>query len=263
MKFEFKKIKNNTLAGVILHAILASVALLLLAIFYFYVYLPGSTNHGETITVPDVEGKSISELETELEKRMLRFEISDSSYSEKHPPQTVLKQYPHAGAKVKEGRKIYLTVNNNQPPSVPVPDLIDGSVVNADAVLRSVQLKRGNIKLVSGPFNVVKEMYHKGERIMPLKTRVPKGSVIDLVVMDGGSNEEPTPNVMGYSFEDAKFTILGSNLTVGNITLVGDTTNGVVIKQMPDEGENIKVGDAVDIWIGQPETTLDDNDQFE
>lgn len=261
MKFEFKKLKTNTLAGVFLHLFLALGVLLLLALLYFYVYLPKSTNHGESITVPDIEGKNISELDVVLGKRLLRYEVNDSSYSADYPPLTVLKQYPQAGAKVKEGRKIYVSINRIQPPSVPVPNLIDGSVVNADAVLRSNQLKRGHIELVPGPFNVVKEMRYKGTKIEP-STRVPKGSVIDLVVMDGGSSEEPTPNVIGYSYEDAKFTILGSNLTIGNVRLQEDTTglNAVVLKQKPQAGKNIKVGDAVDLWIGRPGSIVEDEE---
>lgn len=259
MKFEFKNLKSNTPAGVLLHLVLAAGTLLLLAIIFFYVYLPSTTNHGETITVPNIEGKSLSELEVELKKRLLRFEVSDSSYSTDFGPLTVLKQYPQAGSKVKEGRKIYLTINRTQPPSARVPNLIDGSVVNADALLRSNQLKRGTITLIPGTFNIVKEMHYKGNKIAP-NAFVPKGSVIDLVVMDGGSTDEPTPNVLGYSYEDAKFTILGSNLTIGKVQLLGDTTNGVVVKQMPEEGENIKVGDAVNLWIGKPGIPVNDKD---
>lgn len=263
MKIQLNKFRKNSLAGVLLHLVLAGGTLLLLAIFYFYVYLPKVTNHGESITVPDIEGKSISEIETELERKSLRFEVNDSTYSPDFPPHTVIKQYPHPGAKVKEGRKIFISVNRVNPPSVPVPNLIDGSVVNADAVLRSNQLKRGRIELVPGPFNVVKEMRYKGQKIGPT-TRVPKGSVIDLVVMDGGSREEPTPNVTGYSFEDAKFTILGSNLVVGNVELLIDTmrTKAVVVKQMPEPGENIKVGDAVDLWIGEAGSAPDDEADY-
>ena len=262
MKIKLTKFKNNSLAGVLLHLLLAAGTFLLLAVFYFYVYLPNVTNHGESITVPDIEGKLVSEIEAELKRKSLRFEVNDSTYSPDYPPHTVIKQYPHPGAKVKEGRKIFISVNRVNPPSVPVPNLIDGSVVNADAVLRSNQLKRGKIELVPGPFNVVKEMRLKGEKIGP-GTRVPKGSVIDLVVMDGGSNEEPTPNVVGYSFEDAKFTILGSNLVVGDIKLLVDTmrTKAVVVKQLPAPGENIKVGDAVDLWIGELGTAPDDDEE--
>jgi eukaryotic-like serine/threonine-protein kinase len=261
MAFQFKKIRNNTLAGILLHLLLAGTVFILLAIFYFYIYLPRFTNHGETITVPNIEGQSLEEMEETLAKRSLRYEVNDSTYSDKHEPLTVIKQYPHAGSKVKEGRKIFISINRTTPPSVPVPNLIDGSVVNAEAVLRSNQLKRGKIELIPGPFNIVKEMKYKGAIIEPLK-RVPKGSVIDLVVMDGNNGIMTTPKMVGYSYDEARFTILGSNLTEGNIILIGDTLQQkpVVIKQNPPPGENIKVGDPVDLWIGAPGTEINDDD---
>ena len=43
-----------------------------------------------------------------------------------------------------------------------------------------------------------------------------------LVVMDGGSVYLPTPNVLDYSYEDAKLNLIGSNLNL-NVTLVGET----------------------------------------
>jgi beta-lactam-binding protein with PASTA domain len=254
MKIDFKKFKRDTLAGVLLHLGLAVLGFLVVALIFFYAYLPGTTNNGETITVPDIEGKSLSELEVELEKRLLRFEVSDSSYSEEHPPLSVLKQYPHAGAKVKEGRKIYVTVNRTQPPTVPVPNLIDGSVVNAEAVLRSNQLKRGKIRLVSGPFNMVKEMLYKGAKIAP-GTRVAKGSVIDLVVMDGGGGPQPMMDLRNTPLDEAKMIIEGNFYVLGEVHPVGDTTGGVIIQQIPAPGDIIKVGDAVEVWIAKPGTS--------
>ncbi len=264
MAFDFKKLGGNTLAGVSLHLLLAVATFILLAIFYFYVYLPGATNHGETITVPNIEGKSLDELQAVLENRSLRFEVSDSSYSEKYEPLTVIKQYPHAGAKVKEGRKIFVSINRANPPTVPVPDLIDGSVVNADAVLKSNQLKRGKIELVPGHFNTVKEMKYQG-RVIPPQTRVPKGSVIDLVVMTGNAKAYPAPDLVGMEYEDAKFMILGMSLNLTDPTLVGDTLQRkpVVLKQKPAPGENMMAGDLVELWIGAPGTDMPDEDNDE
>jgi beta-lactam-binding protein with PASTA domain len=262
MKFDFKKFSRDTFGGILLHIFLAFVLLVVLSILYFYVYLPSTTNHGESITVPNVEGMPLSQLEDELGKRTLRYEVDSSSYSSEHPPLTVFKQYPQAGAKVKEGRKIFVSINRMQPPTVPVPNLIDGSVVNADAVLRSNELKRGRIELVSGPFNVVKEMKYRGRKIEP-NTVVPKGSVIDLVVMDGGNGPIEAPNVVGMTVEDAKIPILGMNLNMGDIILVGGDTTGqhaVILKQKPTAGENIKVGDVVDLWVGKPGSSIDDED---
>jgi len=262
MKFDLRKFKKDTLGALLFHCLLAGGMLLVLCLLYFFAYLPSTTNHGETITVPSIEGMQISQLEDFLIKRNLRYEVNDSSYSSEYPALTVLKQYPQAGSKVKEGRKIFISINRISPPTVPIPALVDGSVVNADAVLRSNELKRGRIELVAGPFNVVKEMKYQGKKIEAGQL-VPKGSVIDLVVMDGGSSSFDAPDYTGLNLEDAKVIIFGSNLNIGSITLVGDTTGGeaIVLKQKPEPYENIKVGDVVDLWIGRPGTPVSEEDE--
>ncbi|HEY9046041.1 MAG TPA: PASTA domain-containing protein [Ohtaekwangia sp.] len=256
MKFSLGKFTPNTLGGILLSLALALSIIVVLIALYFFIYLPKVTNHLESITVPNIEGMKVSELEDFLLTKDLRYEISDSSYSSKYPPLTVLKQYPHPGAKVKEGRKIFISVNRIDAPTVPLPNLIDGSVVNADAVLTSNELKRGRIILVAGPFNVVKEMKYKGAHIEP-NVRVPKGAVIDLVVMDGGNGRGfPMEDMTGQDFEDAKVYILGANLNVGTVKVIGDTVGitPVILKQIPEPGETIKAGDVVDLWIGAPGT---------
>lgn len=261
MKFSFSSLKANTVGGLLLHLFLAAGIFILLCVFYFYAYLPHVTNHGESITVPSIEGLPITRVEDFLSSHDLRYEVNDSSYSADYPPLTVLKQYPAAGAKVKENRKIFVSVNRKKPPTVKMPNLIDGSLTNAEAVLRGSELKRGKIRLVRGPFlNVVKEMQIDGNKVVP-GVLVPKGTMVDLVVMDGGSNKLPTPNVLGFSYEDAKVNILGSNLNIGEIALVGDTADGVILKQMPTPGEIIMVGDVVDVWIGKEGTEIPEEEE--
>jgi len=261
MKVLFQKFTKDTLGGVLLHFGLALILLLILALLFFFVYLPSVTNFGESITVPNIEGMQVSQLDEFLLKKDLRYEVNDSSYSAEYPPLTVLKQYPHAGAKVKEGRKIFISLNRINPPTVPVPNLVDGSVVNAEAVLRSNELKRGRIQLVSGPFNIVKEMKLKGVKVDP-GTRVPKGSVIDLVVMDGGKANGEMFDLVGQELEDAKFVLLGYFYNF-EINVVGDTLGEppVVLKQKPEPGENIKVGDIVDLWVGKPGTEVPEDEE--
>lgn len=263
MSFNLKKY-TATLGGLLVSIALTVGVVLLCMVIYFYIYLPAITNHGETITVPGIEGMKLEELEDFLVKRNLRYEVNDSSYSESYEPLTVLKQYPAAGSKVKENRVIYISLNRVKPPTVPMPNLVDGSLINAEAVLRGNELKRGRIALVRGPFlHLVKEMKYMGQTIEP-GTRIPKGSIIDLVVEDGGSNSVSAPDVLGYTLEDAKIPIFGSNLNIGKITVVGDTLGAdlvVVLKQKPAAYENIKVGDIVDLWVGKKGTLVPEEDE--
>lgn len=262
MSLNLKKY-TSTLGGILISIAVTSGTAMLLMIIYFYIYLPTLTNHGESITVPNIEGMQITELEEFLGTRNLRYEVDDSSYSDKFAPLSVLKQYPPAGANVKENRVIYISLNRITPPTVPLPNLVDGSLINAEVQLRSNELKRGRIQLVRGPFlHVVKEMKFKGEKIEP-GTRITKGSVIDLVVYDGGSNSLPSPNVIGLSLEDAKVLIFGSTLNI-DIEVVGDTLGTeevVILKQKPEPNENILVGDIVKVWVGIVGTPLPEEDE--
>ena len=77
--------------------------------FIFYIYFPIKTNHGDTITVPNLVGMELNEIDEFLSDRDLRYEIlEDSSYSSEYPPYTILQQNPSENEKVKENRKIYL-----------------------------------------------------------------------------------------------------------------------------------------------------------
>lgn len=265
MKIDFKKL-TTTLGGLLTNVAAAFLIGLMLLLFYFYLYLPAATNHGETITVPSIVGMDMKELEEFLAKRNLRYEISDSIFSEEYPPLTILRQFPEPGSKVKQNRMIYVSLNRVTPPTVPMPNLIDGSLINAEAVLRGNELKRGKIELVRGPFlNLVKEMRYQNEKILP-GTRIPKGATIDLVVEDGGSNLVPMPDVLGYTLEDAKIPIFGSNLNLGHVTFVGDTTGHeakIVLKQKPPAHENIRVGDVVDLWVGKKGTPVPDEEEVD
>lgn len=259
MAFNLKKY-SSTLGGVLMSILVAIGSLFIIMILYFYVYLPQVTNHGETITVPNAVGMSFTELEDFLGNLDLRYEVSDSTYSGNQPPLTVMKQYPAAGAKVKENRVIYISLNQRMPPNVPVPNLIDGSLIDADAVLRSNELKRGKIELVRGPFQIVTGMKYKGHPIEPGE-RVPKGSVIDLVVMDGGKSCDDMISLLGKEWDEAILEIRGNNLNPDQPVVVGDTTGivSVVLKQKPEAGETICVGDIVTIWIGAAGTPVEDD----
>jgi eukaryotic-like serine/threonine-protein kinase len=242
--------------------------IMLLAIIYFYVYLPSVTNHGESITIPDLKGMSVEELEVFLKDHDLRYAVNDSAYSSEFPPLVVLRQFPQPGAQVKINRVVYVSLNRVTPPTLPIPDLVDRSLVNAEVVLKSVELKRGKILYVPSPFrNLVKEMRYEGKEIKA-GTRITKGAIIDLVIGDGNGPADFTiGNLIGDSFETAKFKLMGWNLHLGNIQIpVGVDTTGVepfVYKQLPAKGDSVRVGDPVDLWIGpkgytEPEETEGD-----
>lgn len=265
MKISFP-IESNTLKGLLIHIILAIVIITGSVIFFFYSYLPSYTNHGESVTVPNLEGIHMDELDDFLIKRNLRYEVNDSSYSEEFAPLTILKQYPKPGSRVKESRKIFVSVNRVNPPTVPVPELVERSLRNAEAVLKSNELKRGTITYRPSQFlNLVLEMSKEGK---PLEVgdRIEKGSTIDLVVGDGCSDcSFDTPNLMGNDFEIARLIIIGSNLEIGLITVEGDTTGQetVIVRQEPEAGNSVSNGAVINLWIGPKPDSEEENSDTE
>lgn len=257
--------KTSSVRGLLLSLAITVGFVLVMSVVYFYIYLPAATNHGESITVPDLTGMNVQEMDSFLIQHELRFAVNDSSYSSEYPPLTVLRQYPQAGSQVKLNRIIYVSLNRVSPPTLPLPDLVDRSLVNAEVVLKSNELKRGRIYYEPSPFrNLVKEMRHEGKKIEPA-TRITKGSIIDLVVGDGNGPADFTiGNLVGDPFETAKFKLMGWNLHLGTIQYPIDVdTTGMdpfVYKQYPPVGDSVRVGDPVDLWIGpkgykEPEET--------
>ncbi len=252
-------LRSNTLGAMLANVGLALGIVLVIAIAYFYVYLPGSTHHGEVVVVPDLLGKDIYSVDQALTPLKLRYEVGDSSYSPDSPPLTVLAQVPKAGHEVKENRKIYLTVNRRSPPTLPLPNLFGeggaGSLENAEAVLRSAELVRGRVIYRRSPnYHLIIEMRYNGRIIMP-GTRVPKGSTIDLVVGDGaGPRDFVVSSFLGLSYENALLRLANLSLHLGSVQIPEDVdTTGIdifVVRQSPEPGDSVSIGDPIDLWIG-------------
>lgn len=275
--------KVNSVKDVLVHLAIIVLLVVIVLVLFFYVYLPSTTNHGETVTVPDLEGIHLDDIDEFLTKRNLRYEIlKDSGYTAEYAPFTILNQHPAPGSKVKESRKVFLTLNALNPPKVKMPNLVDGSVKNAQLVLQSYGLERGNIKYVPDlAQNAVLEQNYEGKSI-EAGTFIPKGSKIDLVVGDGlGNTVLEVPDVNGMDLEEAEFIIVGSGLKLGSILFQDAQQAGkdarevldnavpgeryVVVKQNPTSERKVRIGVEVDIWLkvqdNQHDSILDEEEE--
>ena len=242
----------NSIKDVLIHLVIIIVLGVAIFLVFFNVYLPKVTQHGETITVPNLEGVAYAQLDEYLTARNLRYEVNDSTFTTEYPPLTVMKQHPKPGAQVKENRKIFIALNAENPPLVKAPRLIDSSVKNAQLVLQSFGLELGEIEYKPDlAANAVLEQHFNGKPIEE-GTSIPKGSKIDLVVGDGkGEQTFETPNLMGMDLEEAEFVAKGSGLQMGEIRYekAADKTPNTVLRQIPPAGARARVGEIVDLWV--------------
>ncbi len=235
--------------------IVAVIAVLFLG--FFFVYLPYTTNHGQTITVPDVSKLSMDEMRNILNDRNLRYEVTDCTFVAGAQPLTIIEQYPRANAKVKEDRKIYLKVTKRVAPMVAMPLLVDMIDRSAVRMLESMGLQEGERTYVPdvAKNSVLRQLYNGRE--IAAGTPIPKGSKIDLEIGDGlGNTMFDIPNVVGLQLDEAEAAIRGSNLKIGTKISVDDPEKevGTVVRQRPEArpGERIRVGETMDLWVVGP-----------
>ncbi len=158
----------------------------LVLLFGFSKWMAATTNHDTFTEVPNLEGKKLEITKALLEERGLALgDIEYKDYNPDFPKESVVEQNPKAGAKVKEGRKIYLSVNKSEYRLVRIPNLKDKTQRQAESTLKAIGFKIG--KITYKPHfakNAVMSLSHKGKEIKA-NDKLPYTSVIDLVLGDG------------------------------------------------------------------------------
>jgi len=172
-----------------------ALVVFLVILYAFYRWLASTTNHDEFTEVPNLERKKLEITKGLLDERGLVLgDIEYKDYNPKFPKGAIVEQSPMAGSKVKEGRKIYVTVNKSEYRLVRIPNLKDKTKRQAESTLRAIGFKIG--KITYKPHfaeNAVLDLVHKGKKVKE-NDKLPYTSVIDLVLGDGKLNYGDKPS---------------------------------------------------------------------
>ncbi len=242
-----------------------AVAISLILLLGTFVWLKIYTHHGQSITVPDMTGLTVDEVDDVTVSRKLRYEVVDSVFSSEMPRGTVLKQNPKAHSKVKKRRKIFLTMNAVNPEMVTMPRLVGLSIRQARLALQNAGLTLGDIEYQPDyAINNVLQQMHR-DSVINEGTEITKGAVIDLVLGRGLSQETTqVPDLVGLMLEEASELIADYYLNIGAITYdesmenAEDSTRAFIWRQYPefDEFRRMNMGMEVDIWLSVDSTLL-------
>ena len=242
-----------------------AAALAIILLLGTLVWLKIYTHHGQAISVPNLAGLTVDEVDDVTSSRDLRFEIVDSVYSTDMPRGTVLKQNPKASTRVKKNRTIFLTLNAVNPEMVTMPRMVGLSIRQARLALQNAGLILGNIEYQPNFAinNVLQQM--QNDSVINEGTVISKGAVIDLVLGMGLSNEDTrVPDLVGTNLETTREIIADFYLNIGAITYdesmldEEDSTNAFIWRQYPeyDEFRRLNMGMEVDIWLSIDSTLL-------
>ena len=258
----FKFITHRPLWANILVGIIIAVILF----FVFIFSLNWFTHHDQSMTVPQVTGKSFEAARELLEKEGFEVEIQDSIYVDTTKPMQVLKQVPEPDEQVKVNRTVYLTINRSDPPMVEMPNLVGYSYRSAEMALKNSNLRVGDTSFKADfAKNAVLEQHYNGS-IIPAGTKIRMGSKISLVLGDGvGDRQFVVPSLIGMTYSQAKSMLEAHGLAFGAIIAqnIEDTTNAYIYQQRPERYDDekrfryIRSGQLMDIWLQKDKPITD------
>ncbi len=178
------------------------------------VIMPKYIRHGDVHYMVNVIGKSLKYSQKILISEGYKSLISDTLYTAKFQPGTIVDQYPLPNTRVKQGRTVRLKVA--QPDKmVPIPDLIGMSLRSAELALNQNGLavdtvyKEYNSDVPSG--NVTWQ-YPKGGDLLN------RGMGIHMTISLGvPPNFFQVPNVFGLSKKKAERDLQKAGFKIGKI----------------------------------------------
>ena len=246
-----KGILSNWIVRNLLLAVALVVGLLILA----QVGLSLVTHHNRTVTVPDFTNMTVAEAQHVAREGHVGVKVTDSVFVRRLGAGVVYRQSPKAGATVKKGRSIFLTINSIVPRKVVMPNLIGYSLNEARAELNNRGLSLGKLSYQQdiATNNVLRQTV-RGRNVRA-GDLVISGSDVDLTL--GLAREErPTvvPRVIGQKYVSAVDALHDRYLNVGRVRFdsdvrtYADSVNAVVYKQ-DGLGQTRTYGSAINLYL--------------
>lgn len=236
---------------------------LLRAVVFLFVMFIGAaaglrivTRHGKTVSTPDFTNMTVSEAEAAAARGNVSVKVVDSVFVKRLNAGVVYRQSPKAGATVKKGRSIFLTINSIVPRKVVMPNLYGYSVTQARAELHNRGLSLGRLNYVRdiATNNVLAQSCDGNE--IAAGDLVVNGSAIDLKVgVNSSDNYTSVPKLTGMNYVSAKdalhdrFLNLGRMTFDSNIRTYADSMAAVVYKQTDAPGAGRTLGSPVGLFL--------------
>jgi beta-lactam-binding protein with PASTA domain len=265
---DFKQFWKNSWAALIVRHFLLAAIILFIIIFITLKGLDIYTHHGEAERVPDLRGKYTEEAEILLASQGLTYQIIDSTYIRKQPQGIITEQTPEPGSFLKKGRPVYIIINKKAEQKSLLPNIIDLSYRQAEAMLKIAHLQINEIIYEPSEFkDLVLDVRLNGESIA-IGTQLPEETAVDLVIGEGiGQEMVYAPLLIRKNLTDIRNELLEIGLVVGAINYDvnpdGDEDTYYVYQQSPEAGQQIASGSRIDLWMSKDKNKTADSKQEE
>lgn len=208
------------------------------------------TRHGSHRSVPDFSGVQLADAEHAAKRRGLQIIVNDSLFVPAYEGGIILDQLPKSGAKVKAGRKVYVTINSLRQKMVKVPYVAGRSLRQAKNMLEVAGLEIERLEYVDDiATNYVLEEYCDGVQLTEESTiEAELGSGVVLKVgVQGGYGVAEMPKLIGLSLQRAKSRLWEMGFNVGKVIYDDDVDmldkkDARVYYQSVDQGRDAELG---------------------
>jgi len=189
--------------------ILVLVGLGVVFVFNTYV-MPSYTRHDAGLSVPNVEQQPFERAAETVQAKGLSVERQEGRFNPNVPQGVVVDQNPPPDSPVKPGRRVYLTVNSGEAPTVVLPDLSGTSIREAENRLNALGLKVQSLRpdSIPSPYpeTITRQRPEPGDSL-----KIGKG--VRLWYSEGlGDRTTSVPNLVGLPVETAKQVLLRQKL---------------------------------------------------
>ncbi len=234
--------KKGFFGNWIVRNLLIALVIVVVLIFGSMILLNVATQHGKVLIVPDFSNMTVSEASYAAAQAGMRVEVTDSVFVKRMRKGAVRDQNPAPGSKVKEGRRISLTINAVNAKTVKMPNLAGLSMRQALAELQSRGLTLGKLIYVQdlATNNVLRQL--KGNMEIEPGVPVETETVIDLMVGLNPDTDAATyvPDVIGKKYLTAVDAVHKQSLNIRTLNFdstvkdYDDSLNAVVYRQTPE-----------------------------
>ena len=190
------------------------ISLAIILIFDWFI-MPSYVRQDKTLIVTDITGKNLNRALIELETEGYKGVVYDTVYTADVIPQTVVDQYPVAGAKVKPGRTIRLKISRSEKLII-VPNLVGQSRRSVEIALQQIGL------IIDTIYTEFNPDYPKGTvawQFPKSGDHIKKGMGLQITVSQGLPPDFfQVPQLFGMSMQNAKDLLTKARLKVGKIS---------------------------------------------
>ena len=224
------------------------------------------TNHNQQLTLPDYIGQQFEKSQIDAKDKSFRLIVNDSIHRVGMKGGEIIDQNPKGGAKVKENRKIYVTVTKEIPDEKALkslPQLYGRNYSRKQKELSFMKIytKIKNYEHDLGEPNHILKVWYKGKLVADIKGKrqnvnIEIGDTLEFTLSTKSDAELDIPDLMCRTVAEAKTILDVNELELGDVKVDGDIENlqmARVVYQYPSPKNGFKItsGDAVHITVTQ------------